>query len=89
MRTASSGEGAMIRLRTRIVLKDSGLSAGWARMYRHPSRTSPILSRRDTAVGPACSTRIALRGKASNTIRVPNVLTVYAEAARSTPSRGP
>jgi hypothetical protein len=45
MRTASSGEVAMIRPLTRIVLKNSGRSAGWVSMYRHPSSSSPARSR--------------------------------------------
>src|SRR5579859_1453329 len=38
MSTASSGAVAMIRALTPIELKNSGRSAGWARMYRHPGR---------------------------------------------------
>jgi hypothetical protein len=45
MRTATSGEVAMIRPLTRIVLKNSGRSAGWLRMYRHSSSRSPARSR--------------------------------------------
>ena len=40
MRTAVSGPVTMIRPLTSIVLKNSGRSAGWARMNRHPSGRS-------------------------------------------------
>jgi hypothetical protein len=36
---------------------------------------SPAAASADTAVGPACSTRIAIRGKAPNASPVPSVLT--------------
>ncbi len=39
---------------------------------------SPAAASADTSVGPACSTRIAIRGNASNASHVPNALTVYA-----------
>ena len=41
--TASSGSAAMIRLLTRTVLKNSGLSSALPRMWRQPSNSSPFL----------------------------------------------
>ena len=45
MRTASSGAVARIRALTPIVLKNSGRSAGFVRMYRQPSARSRARSR--------------------------------------------
>lgn len=39
---------------------------------------SPTAASADTCVGPACSTRIAISGNASNASHVPHVLTAYA-----------
>ena len=48
---------------------------------------SPAAASTDTSAGPACSTRIAMREKASNANHVPNVLT--ADAAQSHPNCRP
>ena len=48
---------------------------------------SPAAASTDTAAGPACSTRIAISGNASNASQVPNVLTPY--AAQSQPNGRP
>ena len=53
MRTASSGSVAMIRPLTESVLKNSGRSAGWVRMYRQPSSRSPARSRACAGLAPA------------------------------------
>ena len=53
----------MIRALTAIVLKNSGRSAGWARMYRHPSGRSRTRSR---AVPPRTG-----RGSLPPTARIP------------------
>src|SRR5204863_140309 len=39
---------------------------------------SPVAASADTAAGPACSTRIAINGNASNASQVPSALTAYA-----------
>jgi hypothetical protein len=46
MRTATSGEVAMISPVTRTVLRNRGRSDGWPRMYRHPS-VRPLARSRD------------------------------------------
>src|SRR6476660_3052020 len=45
---------------------------------RSAPTASPAAASADTAAGPACRTRIAISGNASNAIHVPNVLTAYA-----------
>src|SRR4051794_10969248 len=47
----------------------------------------PVAASADTAAGPACSTRIAISGNASNATQVPAVLTAY--AAHSQPNCRP
>src|SRR4051794_24247161 len=48
---------------------------------------SPAAASIDTAAGPACRTRIAIRANASNANQVPNVLTAY--AVQSQPNSRP
>ncbi len=48
---------------------------------------NPVAASSDTSVGPACSTRIAINGNASNATQLPNVLTAY--AAQSQPNCRP
>ena len=66
----------------------------WRNSTHGPSGTattaptaSPAAASTDTAAGPACSTRIAIRGKAPNPSQLPNVLTAY--AAQSQPNWRP
>src|SRR4051794_25027369 len=47
----------------------------------------PVAASAATAAGPACSTRIAISGNASNATQVPSVLTAY--AAQSQPNCRP
>jgi hypothetical protein len=74
MSTASSGAVAMIRALTVIVLKNSGRSAGWARMYRHPSGRSRTRSR-------AAPTRTG-RGSLPPLARIPAAQTPTAESRK-------
>ena len=88
-RSSANAAGTLISAanRSRFIATITGRL--WRNSTHGPSGTataaptaSPAAASADTSVGPACSTRIAINGNASNASHVPNELIAYADQSQ-------